>query len=270
MKKCDLHIHSEYSDSDSKIEDIFKLAKENDISCVAITDHDTIDGLGEAKKFSEIFNIELINGIEISAQKQNIEVHILGYFIDAESPKLKNALSNIKDLRKERLIMMVEKLNSLGLKIDKEEVALKLYDKIPTRLHLALFLMEKGFVKNIKEAFLKYLSYGRPAYVARFKYSPKEAISLIKECGGLAILAHPHLLPDQSLIEECILYGLDGLEVVYPNSGKNQVIYENIVDKFSLLKSGGSDHHGSYKDFTKIGEVFIPYEWVEKMKKRYG
>jgi predicted metal-dependent phosphoesterase TrpH len=130
-------------------------------------------------------------------------------------------------------------------------------------------LVEKGFTKSLREAFSRYLSPGKPAYVGRFKYSVKEAIKLIKQSGGLAFLAHPHLLKQQSWIEEFVSYGLDGLEVVYPNFSDNRILrYKTLADKLRLLKSGGSDAHGSYKEFTEIGGIAVPYEWVQDMKNR--
>lgn len=269
MKKCDLHIHSAHSDSDTTIEDIFKAAKEKELSCIAITDHDTVEGMKEAAKFSEIYNIELIEAIELSAQNDNMEVHILGYFIDSKDVKLISALADVKESRRERLILMVEKLNSLGAKVDKEELLLKIGNTIPTRLHLGLHLVQKGVVNSLREAFKRYLSPRSPVYISRFKYSVKEAIALIKDCGGYAFIAHPHFLPEQSWVNEFLLYGADGLEVIYPRlSAGKTAYYSNIADKHGVLKSGGSDAHGSYKEFTRIGGVTIPYLWVEEMKQK--
>lgn len=269
VKMCDFHIHSVYSDSDTTIENIFKAACQKGLKCIAITDHDTIEGIEEAYKLSKIYNIELVEAIELSAQKNDVEVHILGYFINSKDAKLIRALTNIKELRKERLILMVERLNSLGIKADKEELLSKVGNTIPTRLHLGLYLIEKGIVSSLQEAFKKYLSPHSPVYISRFKYSVKEAIALIKDCGGYAFIAHPHFLSEQSWINEFLLDGADGLEVVYPRlSSERSAYYKNIADKQGLLKSGGSDAHGSYKEFTQIGGVTIPYQWVEEMKQR--
>jgi len=265
--KCDLHIHSNLSDSDMKIEEIFKVASQKNLSTLSITDHDSIEAIEEARKYSKIYNIELIEGIEISAQENNIEVHLLGYFIDSQNGKLKEALKDVKETRKERLLLMAQKLNKLGLKIDREELLSKINNNVPTRLHLGLYLLEKKVVSSLKGAFSKYLSPKSPAYVCRFKFSVKEAISLIKEAKGLAFLAHPHFLPQQEWIEKFISFGLDGLEVVYPRlSTKKSAFYENFTVKYDLLKSGGSDAHGTYKEFTEVGAIAIPYEWIERMR----
>jgi hypothetical protein len=267
--KIDLHIHSTFSDSDLTIEDIFKIARLKELSAIAITDHDTVDGMEEAKRFSAIYGIELIEGIELSTQKDDTEVHMLGYFLDSSNPKLKEELKNVRKLRKERLSGMIEKLNQLGFNLDEAAIFSRIKNAMPTRLHLGLELVRKGKVKTLREAFEKYLSPGKPGYLSRFKYSIKEGIELIKRYGGLAFLAHPHLIPEQSWIEEFVSLGIDGLEVVYPRFSPAKILlYKEKADKFGLLKSGGSDAHGSYKEFIQIGEVFAPYAWVVDMKKR--
>ncbi|MCD6583848.1 MAG: PHP domain-containing protein [Candidatus Omnitrophica bacterium] len=266
-KKADLHIHSYYSDSDLSIQEIFNQAKKKGIDALSITDHDTVQGIEEALSLSKIYDIEFIEGIELSAEYNNAEIHILGYFIDSTNKSLIEALDNVKDLRKERLIKMAEKINSLGGKVDIDELISRINEKIATRLHLALYMVEKGEVASIWEAFRKYLSFGRPAYIARIKFSVREAIALIKEAKGLAVLAHPHFLPSKEWIEKFSQWGLDGIEVRYPRYTPSIVEqFSQIAERLGLLKSGGSDSHGSYKEFTSIGEVWIPYTWVERLK----
>ncbi len=270
-KECDLHIHSNFSDSDAELETIFKQAREKGLACIAVTDHDTLDGMNSARAYSESYGIELVEGLELSAEHKGTEVHILGYFVDSENEKLKAELAQIKELRRERILWMGEKLNSLGVKVDIEDLFLKIKGAIPTRLHLALYLLEKGKVKTLRQAFQKYLSPGQPAYSARFKYSVEEAIQLIRKSGGLSFIAHPHVIPDQSWVEEFISLGVDGLETVYPTmSFAKSSLYKNMAIKFRRLQSGGSDAHGSYKEFVGVGQVSIPYAWVEDMKSRLG
>ena len=266
-KRCDLHIHSTFSDSDADLETIFAQAKSKNLSCIAVTDHDNTDGIEPAQVYSKIYGVELIEAVELSAQHKDTEVHMLGYFIDPKNEKLKLELSNVRNLRTERLFSMIEKLNSLGLGVDRDELMAKIGETMPTRLHLALYLLQKGRANSLGEVFRKYLSPGRPAYVSRFKLSVKETIELIKDCGGLSFLAHPHIIPNQGWIEEFISLGIDGLELVYPGmSFAKSSLYKNLAQKFGLLMSGGSDAHGSYKEFTEIGGVSIPYEWVSQMK----
>lgn len=271
MKRCDLHIHSNFSDSDADLETIFKQAKKKGLACIAVTDHDTLDGMNSARTYSKSYDIELIEGLELSAEYKGAEVHILAYFVDSKNGKLKAELAQIRELRRERLLWMGEKLNSLGVEVDVEELFLKIKGAIPTRLHLALYLLEKGKVKTLRQAFGKYLSPGRPAYRARFKYSAEEAIQLIRKFGGLSFIAHPHMIPDQSWVEEFISLGADGLETVYPTmSPAKSSLYKSMTIKFQRLQSGGSDAHGSYKEFVEVGGVSIPYAWVEDMKSRLG
>ena len=270
-KGCDLHIHSNFSDSDADLETIFKQAKEKGLACIAVTDHDTLDGMNSARIYSKSYDIELIEGLELSAEHKGVEVHILAYFIDSENGELGSELAQVKELRKERLLWMGEKLNSLGVKVDIEELFLKIKGAIPTRLHLALYLLENGKVKTLRQAFQKYLSPGQPAYRARFKYSVEEAIKLIRKFGGLSFIAHPHVIPDQSWVEEFISLGVDGLETVYPTmSFAKKSLYKDMTIKFQRLQSGGSDAHGSYKKFVEVGGVSIPYAWVEDMKSCLG
>ncbi len=270
-KRCDLHIHSNFSDSDADLESIFKQAKEQDLACIAITDHDTVDGLARARLYSKTYNVELVEALELSAEHNNLEVHILAYFINSDDQRLKSELAHIRGLRRERLIWMGEKLNSLGIEVNMNELFLDISGAVPTRLHLALYLLKKGKVKTLAQAFNKYLSPGRPAYRARFKYSVNQAIQFIKGFGGLSILAHPHMIFDQSWVEEFIALGIDGLETIYPNMSQALCSrYKNLANRLGLLQSGGSDAHGSYKKFINIGKVDVSYEWVEEMKRRCG
>jgi len=270
-KRCDLHIHSNFSDSDAELESIFKQAKEKGLACIAVTDHDTLEGMNSARIHSKSYDIELIEGFELSAEHNEVEVHILAYFVDSKNDELKVELAQIKELRRERLLWMGEKLNSLGVEVDIEELFLKLKGAIPTRLHMALYLLEKGKVKTLRQAFEKYLSPGQPAYRGRFKHSVEEAIGLIRKFGGLSFIAHPHIIPDQSWVEEFISLGVDGLETIYPTMPPvKSLLYKDMAIKFQRLQSGGSDAHGTYKKFVEVGEVSIPYSWVEDMKSRLG
>jgi predicted metal-dependent phosphoesterase TrpH len=268
-KKCDLHVHSNFSDSDADVESIFRLASQKGLSCIALTDHDTVAGIPQAKISSKKYNVELVEAIELSAQHKDSEVHILGYFINTQNKKLQAELKNIEDFRRKRIMVMLEKLNSLGMKLDRDEFEAKIDKAIPTRLHLALHLVEKKKAKSLPEVFRKYLAPGRPAYASCFEHSAEETIRLIKDCGGLSFIAHPHAISSQAWIEEFIALGVNGLEVTYPGmSQAKSLIYRNMAKKFNLLLSGGSDYHGSYKAFNDLGIVNVPYEWVEDMKKR--
>ncbi len=268
-KNCDLHLHSNFSDSDADLKTIFQGSSQKKLSCIALTDHDTIAGLAEAAELSRTSGIELINAIELSAQHQDREVHILGYFIDTSSSKLNQELGELKEFRNQRFRKMIVNLNSLGVKIDQEELMQSLAKTIPTRLHLALHLVKKRKVKSLADAFRKFLSPGQGVYTVGFKHSVEQAIQLIKHAKCIAFLAHPQAIFNQSWIEDFIALGLDGLEVSYPGMPKGKsLIYQNMTKKYQLLKSGGSDYHGSFKSYTDLGSVHVPYAWVEAMKER--
>ena len=266
-KTADLHIHSRYSDSDLSVEQIFKQAEDAGLSCISITDHDTVDAINEAKEISLRYNVELLEGIELSSQKGDLEIHILGYLIDYKSSKLLDFLSGVRKFRQARLLDMMFRLNDLGMKIDQEDLLKYVGKAIPTRLHLALYMTKKGYISSIWEAFKKYLSYGKPAYVVRFPHSAEQAIRIIKDSGGLAFLAHPHFISKRGCIKELADAGLDGIEVMYPRYSRDDTArFSKLADSYNLLKSGGSDGHGSYKEFTSIGHIKIPYQWVEELK----
>ena len=267
-KKVDLHIHSVYSDSDLTPKEIFLCAKKMNLSAIAITDHDTIESFPQAYQLSKEFDIEFIPGIEISCEYKGEEIHILGYFIDGNNKILQNALKDVKELRKDRLIKMAKRANQIGLRVDIDKLLEKVKNKIATRLHLALYLLETNQVNSLQEAFRRFLSPKSPLYIAGFKFSVKEAITLIKEAEGVASLAHPHFLSSpEELIKKFCDWGLDALEVVYPRFTPSMVEYFiQLATKYRLLVTGGSDSHGSFKEFTHIGALEVPYLWVENLK----
>jgi len=267
--KCDLHIHSNYSDSDETLEQIFTRAREKKLTAIALTDHDTVEGVAQALRLGREYGIELISGIEFSCQHIETEVHVLGFFVDHENKNFLHVLGGLKESRRVRLELMIEKLTALGLKIDRDEIIADIDDKIATRLHLGIYLVKKGYAANLNDSFKQFLAPGKPGYVARFKHSVKDASKLIHEAGGLAFLAHPQLLPDLKWVEEFARDGIDGIEAAYPRlSMKYKALFSDLAKKHNLLKSGGSDAHGSYKKFTSVGAVDVPYDWVLKMKTR--
>jgi predicted metal-dependent phosphoesterase TrpH len=211
----DLHVHSTASDGLFTPAQLLAKAMEIGLQGIAITDHDTVGGVQEAYNFmaSHSISFQFIPGIEMNAEVDEIEVHILGYFIDYHNPRLLNRLKEIREARWERAKKMVYRLKSMGLAISFAQVEKLAQGDLIGRPHVAQALIEKGYVFSIKEAFQKYIGKGKPAYIPRYKFMPQEAIQLIKEAGGIPILAHPGLLPDNNLICEVIAMGVDGLEV---------------------------------------------------------
>ncbi|OGX38352.1 MAG: hypothetical protein A3D87_02380 [Omnitrophica WOR_2 bacterium RIFCSPHIGHO2_02_FULL_50_17] len=267
---ADLHIHTLHSDSTLSPQEVVEQARQNGLSCVGITDHDILDGIPPAFEEAKKYDLEVVAGIELSCEMNGREVHILGYLFDCAYEPLRDRLKVIQNVRAERMKMMIAKLESLGIEgIRFEDVAALANTKALGRPHLAMILQKKGIVGDIKGAFDRYLAEGAPAYAPKFKQTPGEAIRLIREAGGVAVLAHPMLMNRDEIIPGLVREGLQGLEVYYPNCAVHVIqFYEHLAKKHALCMTGGSDAHGSLRGYTFVGKVKIPYELVEKLKER--
>ncbi len=270
-KFADLHIHTQYSDSTLSPQDVVTEALERQLSCVAITDHDTVKGVKPTQQAAANSELEVIAAIELSSELQGKDIHILGYFLDCDNEALKSALSKMRSARVKRIQEMIEKLKTFGVNnVGLEDVCALSLDSVG-RPHLAAVLKEKGWVSSIPEAFQKYLGEDCPVYVSKYKISPFDAITLIKEAKGLAVMAHPMATSRDELIPSLIEAGLQGIEAYYPNYSDTAIqYYLGIAKKHNLLVTGGSDGHGKAKPNTFIGKMRIPYELVEKMKEACG
>jgi predicted metal-dependent phosphoesterase TrpH len=240
----------------------------NGLSCVAITDHDTLDGIQPTVEAAKEYGIEVITGIELSSEVHEKDVHILGYLFDCTNQQLTGRLRQMQDGRIKRMDEMIVKLKGLGVdNITLDEVCRLAKSDSVGRPHLASVLLEKGWVSSIQMAFNKYLAEGAPAYVSKFQQTPREAIALIKQAGGIAVLAHPMLTQIDELIPGLVEAGLGGIEAHYPNASTAVIrFYEGLARKHRLVVTGGSDAHGHVKKHTFIGKLTIPYELVEKLK----
>ncbi|MEO0228505.1 MAG: PHP domain-containing protein [candidate division WOR-3 bacterium] len=246
MLRCDLHLHTTKSDGLYTPKDLVYFLYTKGIKIISITDHDSIEGINEAQEEAEKLGIEVITGIELSAEHKGQEVHILGYFIDINSPDLLNYLRVFREARKERFVKMIEKLRSMGIELSVDVAKFDEKQSIG-RPHVAKEMVEKGYVSSIEEAFAKYIGDGGPAYVKKFKISIKEAIDIIHNSQGVAVLAHPGLLNNmEDVINLALQSGLDGIEVYHP---KNPEYIENILFeiafKNNLMITGGTDFHGT-------------------------
>lgn len=280
--KIDLHVHSNTSDGTLTPSELVMEAKKMGLRAFALTDHDTVNGIAEAKaaalalKEKEDYELELVPGVEISAGYGKRDIHILGLLIDESSTNLKEALENIKNDRDERNEKMIENLKKAGLPISMEALKEAYPDAILTRAHFAEYLYKMGVVKEIKEAFRKYLGEDGPYYVQRKYMAPETAIALIKEAGGIPVLAHPLLyhLPENQLKELIVSLkasGLMGLEAVHSTNISNDESYlRGLASKYELITTGGSDFHGAVKPDIQIGigkgNLSIPYSVLEQLK----
>ncbi|MFH0731323.1 MAG: PHP domain-containing protein [Candidatus Omnitrophota bacterium] len=266
-KNADLHVHTHFSDGTDTPQEVMARAREKGLSCIAIADHDTVDGIGEAVKLQDEYSVEVIPAVEITAQEGEKELHILAYFIDWQSQTLKARLKQICDGRIERIFKIAEKLRERGINANAEDIIKFATGKAVSRLHVAKYLVEKGLVPSMKTAFDKYIGDGKPCYVSRFKFSLKEIADIIKRAGGIAVIAHPGLDSVSSILPSLVKNGIEGIEVYHSDHTPN------ITDKLkqfaqdnNLLVTGGSDCHGLNKRELLMGKIKLPYSYVEKMK----
>jgi predicted metal-dependent phosphoesterase TrpH len=263
--KLDLHLHTTCSDGQLTPEELVRLASDRGLDAIAITDHDTVDGIDPALIAATFHNnLEIVPGIEINTFFGKQEVHVLGYYIDYNNSEFETILKKLQGQREERSRKIVEKLVDLGLYLDLEDVLSKVKGSSIGRPHIAEALVEKGYVGSAVEAFEKYLNCGKPAYVPREKMSPFEAIDIIKGFGGIPVLAHPGLLEEPSIIGALIERGLMGIEAYHIKHTPEQTEhYRKFAIEKDLIITGGSDSH----DASNVGAVEVPGDALEALKK---
>lgn len=267
-KVADLHLHTTASDGSWTPSQLIEAAAQAGLACIAVTDHDTVDGVREAQEAGRIYGIEVIAGVELSTVLGGAEVHLLGYFIDVDDEELLATLARYKGERERRIYHIVERLVNAGLTLTVDEVLAVAGEGSPGRPHIARVLVDKGYVSSFRDAFDKWLAKGRPGYVARERLDLADAVRLIHRTGGLAVCAHPGLLPDPQLLDEIVACGIDGIEVVHSeHNGRLTAHFERYALRTGLARTGGSDAHGpGVKDGIHLGEHTVPYAWVEALK----
>lgn len=269
MEYIDMHCHTTASDGSLKPKDLLEYAIEKGLKGIAITDHDTIDGVKEALDYSkEKADFYCIPGVEISTEYLNEEVHILGYAIDLNNKELNDLLREMRENRETRTVKMIAKLADIGFDITYEEVKL-LAKGVVGRPHIGQVLIDKGYAKNMQEVFDKYLKLGGVAYVPRFKITPLEAINIIIKAGGVPVLAHPGFIKDKQIIDNIISYGIQGVEVYYPSHLPHQIRqFRNLVDVNNLIATGGSDFHSIPNETTNkhdLGTAKVSIDLITKI-----
>lgn len=265
--RADLHIHTKASDGAYTPREVVAMARERGISVLAITDHDTVSGLAEAREAAREYGLQLISGIELSTVTQNKEIHILGYCIDQENEGLMSALGSLSAARDKRAGLIVDKLKDLGYPLTMAEVKAKAGSEIIGRPHIALAMMDHGIINNISEGFARFLNPGGLAYVPRYRISPHQAVEIISKAGGFAVLAHPGTDFSASLLPELIAGGLAGIEVYHPeNPLQIRDFYLSKAAENGLLVTGGSDFHGHDQgDFQYFGRMPVPAGTVSRL-----
>lgn len=268
MLKADLHIHTTSSDGLLSPEEVVKWAAYKKLSAVGITDHDTIKGIQPALNVSNEYKVEVVPGIELSTVFLEEEIHILGYYIDYSRDWLQQKLDEIYESRYNRAIKMIDKLNDMGIDINLQQVKDIAEAGTIGRPHIARAMQEKGYIDNIKEAFKQYIGKGCPAYVERYRISCQEAIDMIKQLGGVPVLAHPGLINNKVHINEILDMGIEGIEVYHSKHDDETIrsTYRLALDR-KLLITGGSDCHGMFVNNEPIlGNIWVDYKNVELLK----
>ncbi|MEN6326898.1 MAG: PHP domain-containing protein [Syntrophomonas sp.] len=266
----DLHVHTSASDGALSPPELIDLAIASGIQGIAITDHDTVEGLEPAimYKNAKALNIDVLPGIEMNTEGGEQEIHILGYFIDYYNSRLISRLKEIKKARYERAEKMIDKINRLGMAVSFAEVQDLAKGDLIGRPHIALAMIQNNYVASMAEAFNKYIGKGKPAYVNRYKFLPQEAIELIKTAGGIPVLAHPGLLSHKKILFDLIKMGIEGIEVYYPQHNEDQIArFLELSTEYNLLVTGGSDYHGNSNDNLRnsLGCSFITGDLMAKI-----
>ncbi len=257
----DLHCHSTASDGTYSPTEVIELAVSRGLSGLALTDHDTIGGVAEAEKAAKKAGLDFLPGIEISCDvPRPATMHLLGYGVNPASPVLLDLTTRLIEGRNDRNPRIIRKLNELGVAITMEELEQEAGGTVIGRPHIAAILLRKGYVSSIKQAFDKYLAQGAPAYFDKERLTSKQAIELVQQSGGIAVLAHPVQLRTENdaqlerIVKDLTDLGLAGLEVIHSDHDGTLVDkYSKLADRFGLVKTGGSDFHGTNKKNINLG-----------------
>jgi 3',5'-nucleoside bisphosphate phosphatase len=266
MKFADLHLHTQFSDGTFTPEELVLYAQNSGLACIALTDHDTVEGCARTAAACEKVKMEFIPGAELTAEHADTEVHVLGYFLDTGNKALLERIAEFQTVRQHRIHEMVAALNKLGVPLKVEAVFALANCKSPGRPHVARALVKERLIGSLDEAFERYLKKGRPAWVPKTKMSALESIELIHQAGGLAVMAHPGLNRTDEIIPDLVDAGMDGIECFHTkHSTVMSERYLEIAEHHHLLVTGGSDCHGFSKARPLIGTVKLPYEHVERL-----
>lgn len=278
MKWIDLHVHSNCSDGTLTPTELVDHAAALGLAAFALTDHDNTDGLAEAFAAAEKAGIELVPGIEFSTEYLGTDIHIVGIDFDWKNPAFQERIDYYRSERVRRNQKMIDMMAADGFDISYEQMVQSFGESVWTRAHFARFLLSKGYIKDISEAFTTYIGDNCKYFIPREKVSPFEVVELLREFGGIPILAHPfqYKFSDEvlrALIEKLIRSGLMGIEVYYSTHTQEQCEYlQAIADEYHLTPSGGSDFHGSNKPDIGLGSgknnLHIPYSILEDLRKR--
>jgi len=284
----DLHTHSTASDGSMTPAELVRYAYGKGLAAIALTDHDTVDGVAQALEEGARLGMEVVAGVEISVSlsewdfpgpgdgSEEPEMHLLGFFLKGGYESILGTLEGLREKREQRNPRIVRKLNEMGFDISMDEVKAKAPGGIAGRPHIARVMVEKGYASSIAECFEKYLGIGRPAYFRKDKLTPEEGISAILNAGGIPVLAHPVFLGLRGSLLDQVLKklkaaGLMGIEALYTENTPDLTgELMELAEQNGLLVSGGSDFHGSFKPDIEIGigkgDLRVPYAVLESLR----
>jgi predicted metal-dependent phosphoesterase TrpH len=242
----DLHAHTTASDGTLSPRELVRMAARHGVRVLAVTDHDSTGGLAEAMdEAGSLRPLEVVPGLEINCDVPGAEVHVLGYCVDWEAPWFQEFLGAQREERRQRIYRIAARLAELGMPIDPEDVFALVKEGSAGRPHVAQAMVDRGYVKSVREAFDRYLSLNGPANVPRKRFTPVEAVRLIRRARGVPVLAHPGLANRDELIPELVEAGLSGIEAFYPEHSSGQITaYRDMCAQLGLIATGGSDFHG--------------------------
>lgn len=265
MFRADLHCHTVFSDGAMTPEGLLQHAKEVGLSGISITDHDTIEAYSQAPDIAKRLGILLGNGVEFSSVFQKMSVHVLAYDFDLESPAISKLCARHQQRRTDRNKSILENLIRLGMPILEEEL-LSIGERSVGRPHIAYLMVKKGYVSSIKEAFNHYIGDGKPCYAPGVGITVEETLEIIHQAKGKAFIAHPHLLERARKIKELLKMPFDGIECHYAKFPPEQERrWIQIAKERGWLISGGSDFHGSVKDYIQLGSSWVDEETFYKI-----
>ena len=276
MREIDLHVHTNASDgTDAPTEAVAKAAALG-LRAIGITDHDTVSGVAEAMEAGAALGVEVVPGIEVSSDYRDNNIHVLGYFIDPDSPALRPVLEWVGRERDERNEKMAAMLSADGFDISMEALEREYPGAVLGRPHFAEHLMRRGYVASVKEGFERYLDVGRKYYLPKSRIPLARALEVIRDAGGVSVLAHPlqYRYPEGEvveLIEYAVAHGVRGMECYYAeHSPQQQAWLLSLAEKYGLAVSGGSDYHGPRKPHNALGsgagDLAVPYAALESLK----
>ena len=264
----DLHTHSTASDGTLPPEQVIDAAARCGLAALALTDHDTIDGVRAARQAAEQVGIRVIAGVELSAFDEEREIHVLALHL-SNLDVLETRLAELRASRHVRAAKIVEKLNALGVPLTLDEVLQQANGGSVGRPHVARALIARGLVADFRDAFMRYLGNNGTAFVAKDRLSIQDAIAIAHEAGAIAIWAHPSDGGRRDRLEPLVAAGLDGVEIKHPShSGEDMKRLQALTDFFGLVPSGGSDWHGASEGPRRLGMMNVPMEWLEKQDER--